>query len=325
MVGFVALLFPWLSVTSMDWNEKVRDKEAYAKQLANDYCTSAKTIVSGTKGNFKIGNFTSSNKVGDLVDAFGDYVHENYHSFNWSFASFNKRYYYIDDETILSVESYDVFNSHKVNSIVPDKLEKEIFRYDTYVGSREDLNMLDSKTNGIFGLLEEYAAYYQGSKASLELYPYLQKTFGYSNKQVWHEYLTRPTSSLYALYEFKLFISWYLQYAQKHDKALYHRITHDDRLKLVYTVISSRFEDELEKYFLMREAIIAHYGNSFKLKDEYLYIDADGDGWHEKGFGVPDTEIDFLKSILAQPEHAILENIRLSDTEMNRMLLLAKK
>lgn len=325
MVGLTALLLPWLTtVSGMNWDERLNDKEKFAKQLAKDYCTSAPTIL--TKSNVKIHAFTKSNKIGDVVDAFGDYVHENYHTFNWSFISFdNTRRYYIDDATILSVETYKVFNSHKVNAIVPDKLEEEIFRYDTYVGSREDLNMLDSKVNGIFGLLEEFAAYYQGSKASLELYPFLQKNFGYNNKQVWHEYFTRPTSSLYALYEFQLFISWYLQYAQKYDKALYNRIIHDDRLKLVYSVISFRFENELEKYFLMREAVLAHYGNTFKLQDEYLYIDADGNNFHEKGYGVPDAQINFLKSILVQPEHAILKNITLSEDEMDRMLLIARK
>ncbi len=324
MVGLTALLFPWLAtVSGMAWDDRLSDKEKFAKQLASEYCTSAPTIL--TKANVKIHTFTKSNKMGDVIDAFGDYVHENYHTYNWSFIGYdNTRRYYIDDATILTVETYKVFNSHKLNSIVPNKLEEEIFRYDTYVGSREDLNLLDSKVNGIFGLLEEFAAYYQGSKASLELYPFLHKNFGYSNKVVWHEYFTRPTSSLYALYEFQLFISWYLQYAQKYDRQLYSRIIHDDRLKLVYSVISNRFENEVEKYFLMREAVLAHYGNTFKIKDEYLYIDADGNGFHEKGYGIPDKSMNFLKGLLAQPEHTILKNIRLSDYEISRMLLIAK-
>lgn len=324
MVGLAVLLFPWMAgAPLMDWNERVRDKEGFAKQLATEYCSSAPTILA--KGNFKLHSLTTSNKMGDVIDAFGDYVHENYHSYNWSLQEYgNTRYYYIDDDLTLSVNTFKVFNSHKVNSIVADKLEREIFRYDTYVGSREDLNMLDSKVNGIYGLLEEYAAYYQGSKASLELYPFLQKNFGYSTKEVWHEYLTRPTSSLYALYEFQLFISWYLQYAKKYDKEVYNKIVRDDRLKLVYTVITTRFENELEKYFLMREAVMAHYGNTFKIKDQYLYIDANGDNFHEKGFGIPDKDINFLKSELSNPEHVILSHIRLSEQEMNRMLLAVR-
>lgn len=323
MIGLKAsvILSGLILYSGTGWHQKIRNKDEFAKGLAKNYCSAGATISANAQ--YKMDEFARTNDMAGVINDFGTYIHENYHAYNWKInKSRGRRNYFIQDGFIISVPERQVFNSVKLNRIVPNDLEKKIFRYKDYIGSAKDVHMLDSKVNGIYGLLEEFAAYYHGSKAVLELYPYLQGNFGYKQFEPWHEFLTIQTSSHYALYEFQLFISWYLQYAKAYEPEVYRYILNNQQLKLAYSVIVSRFKKEVEKYFLIREVVLAKFGKRFRLDDEYLHIDSDGDGWHESGLGIPDDDIKFLSNLLEQPEHNILSEIRLSESEIKRMTRL---
>lgn len=318
MLGLkVIAIVPGLVVFSgLGWNQKIKNQDEFAKGLAKEYCSAAATI--STSAQYRMEEFSHSNNLSGIINDFGTYIHENYHAYNWSINTTRGiRKYYINDNLVIKVPEVKMFNSIRINRIVPNELEGKIFRYKDYVGSIKDQNVLDSKVNGIYGLLEEFSAYYQGSKAVLELYPYLYNTFGYRDFEPWHDYMTIQTSSLYALYEFQLFISWYLQYAKIYEPATYQYIINSREIRLLYSVIVTEFEKEVEKYFLIREVVMGKFGKRFRLDNEYLHIDADGDGWYESGLGIPDDDMRFLKQILDRPEHQILGKIRLGENEID--------
>ena len=307
------------------WEKKMSkwEKEKFAQELALKYCTNAKTIAANAK--MPISQFTNADEMNDVIVAFDTYIHENYHAYNWKINDDpDCRKYYINDNLILKVRKMKVFNSVKINRIMDKQLQKKVFRYDTYIGNRLTSPIHDSQVNGIYGLLEEFAAYYQGSTATIELNRFIYENFGYNEFEPWFDYLTIPTSSYYALYEFQLFISWYLQYARDYEPEIYRQILNNESLKLAYTVIISNFKKEVEQYFLIREIVLAKFQKRFDLRDEYLYVDEDGDGFYESGLGIPDDDIKFLKAELRKPEHQILSKLRLSPSEMQNQLALAK-
>ena len=97
---------------------------------------------------------------------------------------------------------------------------------------------------------------------------------------------------------------------------MFKKLMGNAEIKLLYTVIVSKFEEEVAHYFQMRDRAIAQFGKRFELSDEYLHIDEDGDGFYESGLGIPDEEISFLKKELSKPSHNILNQFRLSQDEL---------
>lgn len=317
LLSIISLSF--LLTSNSSWNSKInnREKEDFVNNLASQYCTSGKIIAANAS--MKIGAITKSNRICDLIMSFPTYIHENYHSYNsqlTSKAGWVNRKFFIQPGLVLTVPETKVFNSIKLNKIVTKSLRDKIFRYSTYIGEKDKLGYLDSQESGIYGLLEEFAAYYHGSNAIMELSTYMIENYKKTDLEPWLDYLTQPTSSFYALYEFQLFFSWYLQYAKTYEADMYKQIINNTSFKLAYSLIASKYEKVLKHYFSLRTEVLNSSKKRFDLRDEFLYVDEDGDGWHERGQGVPDDDINFLQNEMAKPEHIILSEIRMNESEI---------
>lgn len=103
-----------------------------------------------------------------------------------------------------------VFPTVKMAPQIPKELRT--FRFDTYVGTPSP--SLGSQVQGAYGLLDEMAAYYLGTKTSWDLRPlFLAKP----KTADWQAFFNSVNASLYGILEFRFFVLKYLMYAQKSE------------------------------------------------------------------------------------------------------------
>src|SRR5689334_15202700 len=171
-----------------------------------------------------INTMAHGNSLNEYLADVPTVVHEGYHSYLGEHMSYYDSLvvFRINDTLSFFVRNLKTFPSIQLNNIVPDSTRKRIFRYDTYVNSKD--KYLVTQQFGILGLLEEMAAYYQSYHTSIALFKYHSDHFGWKDPKAWMEYLGRIGSYRYSIIEFELFISWYLQYARSKYPALYKEI-----------------------------------------------------------------------------------------------------
>lgn len=159
-------------------------------------------------------------------------LNENNRDFDW-----NKHYicYYVGSETIL-VEFGDVFPSREMDRIAPAAIK--VFRYDTYVSPSDPVQ--STQIEGIFGLLDELNAYYQGTKAAYDMYEYY-KTETPGKPADWLQYFSEIYGTHYAYLEFKLFILNYLLYAKQYKPDVYNAVIGNANFKKAYKIIDANW------------------------------------------------------------------------------------
>jgi hypothetical protein len=244
----------------------------------------------------------------DFVMSYPTIIHEGFHVFeisiNWLGDSLRK--YRLDDTTTIAVRKFHSFPAKALNAIVPDSLQTEIFRYGTYINSK-DLNM-DTQQNGFLGILEEFAAYYQGLKAYCSTYYFLKDSFAWSKPKIWLKYLSNEGSEIYAINEFKLFISWYLQYARKRMPDIYEHIRTDENIKKMYAQIDSNSKTLIETFLKNRDNILMRIKKFTTTSNGFSQLK----GPNEWGYGIDDhlKMLRFTEQLLADPKNSILMVLR---------------
>ena len=94
-------------------------------------------------------------------------------------------------------------------SIVPKEAPKKIFRYKTYVARGTETS---ANVSGIYGLMDEFSAYKNSTRASVEAANTVIKL---NDKEKIEFFEKKAIAEYFAYYEFRLFIAWYLEYAAK--------------------------------------------------------------------------------------------------------------
>lgn len=231
-------------------------------------------------------------------------IHEANHYYNGTKApSFNKtRYYYKNATEKFVVDVFPVFPSSEINYVAPVEDRKKIFRYKTYITSNTP--HLDSRVNGIFGLMEEMNAYYHSMKTSLALYDYYKANYGFKTPEVWVNWLGAIGSYRYSLNEFSIFISWYLQSAKANYPKVYSQICKSDQLKEMYRFLNDQNAVLQAKYNTCLKEVLDAFGDQLQWHTGSLFIRKTG-----QGFGLGDDRLQETLEILQKPEHKILENL----------------
>lgn len=147
----------------------------------------------------------------------------------------SQRYYTANGINIL-VPHTPTFESRKIRSYLPKYITQESDKkkisgpggnyYEVYIYP-SNLNP-STQAFGIYGLLDEFNAYYQGKRATYDMYGYFKESlpFGTLEKN-YIEYLKTMYSNYLAYYEFKIFILTYLIYAKEHEKSVYEGIVNN--------------------------------------------------------------------------------------------------
>lgn len=230
---------------------KKYNRDAYTmmmkvRNFAGKYC--------GKPGNrFMV--YAPSMKMNILKGALGTLVHESVHGYTSSafydeVGTFNKksvlngktfvmfhfkdsyRYMsvYLPQKGMVHIPMIETFPSKKIVPLIRRK-ELHTNRFKTYVDSPS--KYLGTQRDGIFGLLNEFHAYYHGFTVK-EKIRYEEKPGSMASMVHSDEYLS--------FLEFKLFILAYLKYAEQHEPKIYRELMANHLFVETFIVIHDLFE-----------------------------------------------------------------------------------
>lgn len=256
-------IFLLLACWSFSQTDKKYPTLAARKSFLTEFCKkyNSKSIQviwnSDTKNSFE--EFVEGHSEYELIEEYGTIIHELYHYYNK--RETNGQYYFIESGINVFVPFTQRYNSKELNKHVRKGVQDSVFRYGLYVGGKQytgiqqgkkvevnknGSNELSSITDGIYGMLEEFSAYYYGCLATYEAEKYFQSIQN-PNKDPMYDFSQEVMGDVLAYYEFNLFMAWYLSYAKKNHPEIYAEIHKNAAFKVVYTLIDSKFKALVEQ------------------------------------------------------------------------------
>jgi hypothetical protein len=284
-------------------------KSEFYLYIAKTYNSNALAILN-YKNSDNFTKWSNGNSHYTILNSYGNVIHETCHSVNEDIGWLFNMGFYISPKIKISVSKTAVFRSSEIDKNIPEKWKKDIFRYKTYIQGVDNSDEISSIVNGIYGLMDEFDAYYQGTRAVVELFEYYKTFANYSEPYYWTIYLSNCYSTIFANYEFNLFIAWYLKYAKTNYPDIYTLILNNKNLKVVYTLINNGYQKVIEKYYMNRKNIIDNINKTGKKKavltDKYLYITTTKNNHSCIRYEIPDREITYLKSLYTIEDYQML-------------------
>lgn len=205
---------------------KKYDKSAYS--LLKAYKNQGRSLMDWTGGR---------SRLTEVIDVT---THETCHSYMHG-TTIGTRYYIGNGKTI-QVKHSKVFRSKKMAGSIPKSLRT--FRYNTYVG--KPVPNLGSDVAGIYGLMNEFTAYYWGMHVTNSMIPYYEKYC--TNFNMLHDYLNGCENNKMAYSEFRYYMLHYMYYAKKHHPDVYRGILRNAKFLKIYKLIEAKFRAQIKKY-----------------------------------------------------------------------------
>ncbi len=226
--------------------------------IIKQYKTNGTSISHGgssTSSSMNHLEFCDLTSIEKFLSTIATTVHETTHAFDSQIpymlarqGSFNLEFgehegFVFDEHTKIaySLPKQNFFPSIKLANSITGNLRT--FRYDTYIESK--LANQSTQSEGIIGLMEEFNAYYHGSKVIFDLLPIYKEQYGDNFLWSWS---SEFTSNADAYYEFDFFIKEYLLYAKANYPLLYEELKNDYNFKLIYKNIRSNFSNLINQY-----------------------------------------------------------------------------
>ncbi len=292
-------------------------KSEFLLYLAKNYSSNAYSILNKKTYDYYI-RWATGNGHYRVLSSYAVVVHETCHIINGDIGGFWNKGYYISPKIEIKVSTTKVFNSSELDNIIPYNWKNKIFRYKTYmIGSDEDED-ISSITDGIYGLMDEFDAYYQSTRAVVELYPYYKSIAFNSEPYYLTLYISNCYSAVFAYNEFRLFIAWYLKYAKKNHPDIYQAIIKNKKLKAAYTLIDNGYEKVVKQYFINRKDILDNMNkvgkNKAEITDKYFEVTSKNkNGNTTMGYAIPDGEIKYLNSLFTIEDYLMLKMLSIEN------------
>jgi hypothetical protein len=225
----------------------------YQQLLEKNYCgpDCYSTVIDG---NYMSWNYDTSRVT--LSSDFGTVIHESTHNFNGA-------KYMVIPGIEIPVSRNSTFNSNEFKKLVPAGAPARIFRFETYVG---DSAIVSANKSGIFGLMDEFSAYENGTRADVLA---AQTALANGDTVLARNFLSQAKGTYFAYYEFNLFIAWYLHYAKTDHAAVYKETMANNNLRLTYTLIDQEFKSTIAE--LKKTATAAGEGKNYLSESESTY------------------------------------------------------
>ena len=202
---------------------------------------------------------TYGDKLSDMVDTT---VHEEYHGYiikqgKFSWGKQEWAFYTGKGKTIY-VPITKVFKTSDATKKIPKKYRT--FRYDTYASTSSNLS---SNLNGVYGLMNEFCAYYWGCNANNSMYEYLKD---YSKGALdWNRYINSYLNNRNAYAEFYYWTLTYLEYARTKKPKVYKEIMANKNYVICFDTMQKNFEKLLKNCEKNLDKVCKKYnGKSFK-------------------------------------------------------------
>lgn len=193
-----------------------------------------------------------------LFDEFNTVIHESVHKFNFD-------RYLIIPGIVIPVKETTVCKSEEFSPLIPREIASKIFRYNTYVSKGSSVT---SNQSGIYGIMDEFSAYMNGTRASLQL---SKKLMIEGKHQQADLQMKEAGKTFFAWYEFRLFTALYLHHTHQNRREIYNKIMENNNLRLAFTLI----DDEFEKISLEAQQLCINdhcdaWQNFVSLFDKYV-------------------------------------------------------
>lgn len=219
----------------------------------------------------------------ELLSSMSDNVHEIAHGY------FNQNVYHYALEKGLMLDFDKVegfifvspqksfFISYPQNPLFPSKLlaaeipsNLRTFRFDTYITGNTS-----TQDNGVIGLLNEFHAYYLGSKFDFEMLDAYKIAAG-SDAPGFFAWVNNSQSSMSAFYEFDYFIREYLLYMKGSFPSAYLELISYRPFIDAYRSVYKSYDELISKYQLEIESEMDRLNKSGEaeatIKDKYLWL-----------------------------------------------------
>lgn len=241
------------------------ERKAFLRELGA-FCSSDIQCILKSDSIYEFEQWLDGNKKEDLLNDYSTIIHELFHGL--SFDTLNGQKFFLDSNFVVFVPFTEIFSSQKLNDLIPKKSRDSIYRFGIYV---EGINKLPngqvvkelakgrgevgSVVKGIYGLFEEFCAYYYGAKTNFQLYNYYKKENGLKNDPVWTDYIEETKGDMVAFYEFQIFMSNYLKNAKNKYPEIYKGILNNEVFKAAFTLFYNRFETLVQEFEQIEKSI----------------------------------------------------------------------
>lgn len=175
-------------------------------------------------------------------------VHESTHKYNkedWTDENYKHRYMIKPGHDVW-VNHTKLYTSSEFISIVPKDAPTKIYRYETYVSANSEVT---ANEWGIYGMMDEFSAYYNGTRADWLAYQTAKVKVDKVSMGIFE---SGCFSTYQAWWEFRTFIGWYLIYAKQKYPDIYKATMTNRELAKVFNELDREFGDlvkEIDKEF----------------------------------------------------------------------------
>ena len=269
-------------------NPVLRDK---ALSILDAHCPDGSTIVRlvmDKMAHIEKDDFTSMITDGTddraIVRSLNTVVHEECHTLTYLAPVLLKEkfgresdefhrvnYEHLENGRFILVRRTPTFPSREMIPAIPESLRTLRFGYiDT------DNEIQTTQNQGVYGLLGEFDAYYQGTRASYDLLSYYQKL---GKNADWHDYFQGVNGTLYGCLEFKFFILNYFAFAEQKHPDLYRAFLQNKNLIAAFLELDGLVQQLIDGYTAAKTRVyqqLRGYGWKVQETEGYLSINAGG-------------------------------------------------
>ncbi len=207
----------------------------------------------------------------ESVDDLNTTVHEASHAYAASAINQNAMTLFISPDDTARIVYTKTFPSKEIVPDIPEKLR--ISRFNTYIAA--PVSPTSTQYFGVYGLLDELNAYYQGTAVVCDLFDYYAKTYFRKDRGPYFDYLSGIYSTYFAYYEFKYYIYTYLLYAaRKHPRVYVGIIGNKEFIRALQKVLR-RFAALVQKVPEIEnrlDTLMREKGLSLQRTGKYTYI-----------------------------------------------------
>jgi hypothetical protein len=224
-----------------------------------------------------------------ILDEIGTAVHESCHAYEsmkvfhyitageipYEFEDSYSVYYISSDEEYV-VKQTETFPSREFADEIPEKYRT--LRYKTYIDS--PVHNLGTQQKGIYGLMDEWTAYYNGFKTTVMNYPEYEK-LAKRNASKYLKYIEHAASHKVAYLEFKYYILHYLYFARNNHRDEYNEIIHNQQFIKSYKAVDLAYTEMIrvyEKRIMLIKKDVESRGDYFSYDGETVWIGNNGIG-----------------------------------------------
>lgn len=222
----------------------------YYLKLSADYATPYKAILEHsycgpdcftTYVNGKQTEWNYDTSAAILFEDYHSIVHESVHNYNFFKSKFGRNHYLVEPGIEIDVNTISVFHSSEIRKVIAIDADKKISRYDAYVS---ESSTVSANTDGIYGLLEEFSAYNNGSRCCLLG---AEAAMLKGDTALAYRFIESANRVFFAYYEFNLFITWYLKTAELFYPETYSTLQADSNLRIAYTLLDESYNETVSR------------------------------------------------------------------------------